>query len=147
MDCCIHDASGSSFHFPVLDELHYILLQQNETANIARGNGPPGGTPSTWSHKRHQNYTGLIYFLLVMNQFRKVVARSGLGMLLVFSRNLNVSLGVGDLQSHYPLLVGQDQECWAPLFTTISYRLENPGNEGLQAGVLSLAGQEEEMAP
>lgn len=110
------------------------------------------------SHKRHQNYTGLIYFLLVMNQFRKVVAGSRLGMLLVFSRNLNVSLGGRDkrgpaprLQSHYPLLVGPDQECLIStptrlgLLTTISYRLENPGNDGLQAGARS--GQEEASAP
>ena len=37
MDCCIHDASGSSFHFSVVAELHYILLQQNETAIILPG--------------------------------------------------------------------------------------------------------------
>ena len=63
----------ASFHFPVLAELHYILLQQNETANIARGSGPPGGTLSTsQSQKTHRNtaqdYTGFVVWISRSNE-------------------------------------------------------------------------------
>ena len=113
-----------SFHFPVLDELHYILLQQNETANIARGDDPPGGTPSTWqSQKTVQGFIyrscccdWLGYFLPVMNQFRKVVAGSWLAHVVGFLPKFKClewrqEQAAPRLHSHYPLLVGPDLEC------------------------------------
>ena len=83
-----------------------------------------------------------------MNQFRKVAAGSWLGRVVGFSQDLNVSR----LHCHYLLLAVPDHTVTTPhqkmiISVLSSYRLENPGNEGLQAGVLSLAGQEEEMAP
>ena len=64
-----------SFHFSVVAELHYILLQQNETANMARGNDPPGGTLSTsQSQKTHKNteeqdcYTGFVVWISRLNE-------------------------------------------------------------------------------
>ena len=47
-----------SFHFSVVAELHYILLQQNETANIAGGDSPPGGTSSTAQATTKEKNTG-----------------------------------------------------------------------------------------
>ena len=45
----------ASFHFSVVAELHYILLQQNETANMAGGRSPPGGTPSNIAVTKEKN--------------------------------------------------------------------------------------------
>ena len=143
-----------SFHFPVLDELHYILLQQNETANIARGDDPPGGTPSTSQSQKTQVLL-LGYFLSVMNQFRKVAAGSGLAHVVGFSLDLNVCLLAGDgCGTVVPCCWSQTTPDSKPRSLTsgecclISYRLEKPGNDGLHAlPARVLAGQEEEMAP
>ena len=157
----------ASFHFSVVAELHYILLQQNETANMAGGETPPGGTSSTsqWQKTeiwRGRTSQGLLLGLgarwgrgAVMNQFRKVAAGSGLAHVVGFSLDLNVCLLAGDgCGTVVPCCWSQTTPDSKPRSLTsgecclISYRLEKPGNDGLHAlPARVLAGQEEEMAP